>query len=80
MASLSGMDLDLFYQGKSTGSGLFDLEASEGNGSELLDENGLAFSDCAPESPLDPDRAFFFLQVLHWRSCKFLMWKHSMVI
>lgn len=59
MASLSGMDLDLFYHGKSTGSGPFDLEASEGNGSELLDVNGLAFSDCAPESPLGPDRAVF---------------------
>ena len=56
---MSGMDLDLVYQGKSTGSGFLDLEAPEGNASQVLDESGPAFSDCASESPLDPDRAAF---------------------
>lgn len=56
---MSGMDLDLVSQGKSTGSDFFDLEAPEGDASQVLDESGLAFSDCASESPLDPDRAAF---------------------
>ena len=57
---MSGMDLDLFYQGKSTGSGFSSLEAPEGNASRALDENGLAVSGCTPGSQLDPDRAASF--------------------
>ena len=57
MAFFQKEDHDLFNQGKSTGSGLFGDEASEGHRVAFLDETGHGFSDLSPGSPFDPDAA-----------------------
>ena len=81
MASFPEENHDLFNQGKSTGSGLFDLgdEASDGHGSACLDEPWF-FERCHLEVVLTLMNQWLALQARQVRPCKFLMWKRSMVI
>ena len=59
MTSFPEENHDLFNQGKSTGSGLFDLgdEASDGHGSACLDDFDPGFSNVPPGSRFDPDES-----------------------
>ena len=57
-------DNDLLYQGKSTGSGLFGDEVSDGHCLAFLEETGHGFSDLSPESRFDPDAAVVNSSVL----------------